>query len=65
MNNNQPTGNAVKKAKKSLLKSQIRAVAILLAAVLVLAGVCAVVMYILRTDIDTYYEIGSDGADAP
>lgn len=62
MNNNQPTGNAVKKAKKSLFKSQIRATAILVAVVLVLAGVCAVVMYMLRADIDTYYETGSNGA---
>ena len=62
MMNNQPTGNAVKKAKKSLFKAQMRTVIILLAAVIVLGVVCGAVMHILRTDIDTYYETGHDGA---
>ena len=62
MMNNQPTGNAVKKAKKSLFKAQMRTVIILLAAVIVLGVVCGAVMHVLRTDIDTYYETGHDGA---
>ncbi len=49
--------SAVGKVKKSLMRSQVRAIAILLAAVLLLGAITAVVLYIVRKDIDTYREV--------
>ncbi len=57
---------AVGRAKRSLARSQIRAIVILLAAAILLGAVAAVVLYIVRQDIDTYTEVltyASDGND--
>ena len=62
MMNEKNTG-AVQKAKKSLMRSQVRAIIILLAAVILLGAVCAAVMYIVRKDIDVYTEVLSYGAN--
>ncbi len=57
MMNQKNDNGAVVKAKKSMMRSQMRAIIILLAAVILLSAVCAVVMYIVRKDIDVYTEV--------
>ncbi|MBE6599684.1 MAG: hypothetical protein E7640_00545 [Ruminococcaceae bacterium] len=54
---------AVGRAKKSLFRSQMRAIAFLLAALILLGVVTGVVLYIVRQDIDTYREVLSYGSD--
>ena len=65
MINEKNQATAVKKVKKSLMRSQVRAIILLLAAILVLSVVCAVALYIVRLDIDIYNEVeyGAGGDD--
>ena len=58
---NQNKPNAVTKAKKSLMRSQIRAIIILGAVLVVAAIICGAVLFAVRQDIDVYTEIISFG----
>ena len=58
---NQNKPNAVTKAKKSLMRSQIRAIIILGAVLVIAAIICGAVLFAVRQDIDVYTEVISFG----